>query len=315
MRSRGRIRKEGASHPLCPRARPKADLWRERQGRPLHPIRGLDRDQLAQGRGGQDPSHRLRQLQDPGSPRRDGRRLMLIAERKVDDRAQGFERPLDDRSGPAVIRVPPGRRSTRTSSATLTDALGDLKIVGVRPKPPGLTDPNRPGSQADRADRGVAPEQGVLPDPDRASFPTKGTYRHDRGRGRLHPPLRRAGLRLRRGADRRRGRRRREEGRAGKKADEKKSEGTKENRYLMVTVSFDPNDDPQAREGDDQAPPTGVRLPDNPSRRPQGPQVYRRSEGGRGEGQAGQGGLREEDRRRPEEASRNSRIASVPGTT
>ena len=40
--------------------------------------------------------------------------------------------------------VPAGQEPNEDRLRSLTDALGDLKIVGVRPKPPGLTDPNNP---------------------------------------------------------------------------------------------------------------------------------------------------------------------------
>ena len=66
-RSRGPSAKT-ARPALRPRARPEAHLRRERQGRALHPLRRLDRDQPAQARGRQDPPRGLRQLQDPGRP-------------------------------------------------------------------------------------------------------------------------------------------------------------------------------------------------------------------------------------------------------
>src|SRR5262249_30979254 len=40
--------------------------------------------------------------------------------------------------------VPAGQEASEDKLRSLTDALGDLKIAGVRPKPPGLTDPNDP---------------------------------------------------------------------------------------------------------------------------------------------------------------------------
>ena len=40
--------------------------------------------------------------------------------------------------------IPPGQEANEDRLRSLSDALGDLKIVGVRPKPPGLTDPNDP---------------------------------------------------------------------------------------------------------------------------------------------------------------------------
>ncbi len=41
--------------------------------------------------------------------------------------------------------LPAGQELVEDRLRTLTDALGDLKIVGVRPKPPGLKDPDQKG--------------------------------------------------------------------------------------------------------------------------------------------------------------------------
>ena len=48
--------KDRTGQRLRPRARPEADLWREGQGRPLDPVRRLDRDQPAQARGQPHPA-------------------------------------------------------------------------------------------------------------------------------------------------------------------------------------------------------------------------------------------------------------------
>ncbi len=57
-----------------------------------------------------------------------------------DHRAAG-RRPL------TFAGIPPDKEVNEDRLCSLTDALGDLKIVGVRPKPPGLKDPNEPGRE------------------------------------------------------------------------------------------------------------------------------------------------------------------------
>ena len=90
----------------------------------------------------------------------------------------------------------------------------------------------------------------------------------------------------------------------------KKSQGTTENRYVMVTVSFDPEliakpkaEDDKEKAKDQPAAKPGEPL-DHPGQRlrprPERPQVHRRPEGSEGEGGTRPEGLREEDRRRQE---------------
>ena len=94
---------------------------------------------------GQDPQGRLRQPQ--GRVRtQDGQPVLVPGGETVTIDAQGFVRPLDrdDREAGSQDRrmegLPTDQEPTRISCGRSTDALGDLKIVGVRPKPPGLTD-------------------------------------------------------------------------------------------------------------------------------------------------------------------------------
>ncbi len=82
----------------------------------------------------QDPPRRFRQLQDSGRPQQSGRgRLMLQRGEKVDDHAEGR-----DVARGRWTACPPDQELVEDKLRTLTDALGDLKIVGVRPRPPGL---------------------------------------------------------------------------------------------------------------------------------------------------------------------------------
>ena len=104
---KGTERKDGGRHALRPRARPEADLRRERQGRALHPVCRLDRDQPAQGRGQQDPPHRLRQLQAPGRPPTRPGRLVLQRGRSSRSRARTRRGPwtmADLPAGPGADR-------------------------------------------------------------------------------------------------------------------------------------------------------------------------------------------------------------------
>ena len=77
----------------------------------------------------------LRQLQDSGGPQRPGR-LVLQRGEKLDDHPEGLFRPVDDGWAPG------GRAAQRGQAcARLSDALADLKIVGIRPRPAGLERP------------------------------------------------------------------------------------------------------------------------------------------------------------------------------
>jgi hypothetical protein len=50
-----------------------------------------------------------------------------------------------DSSGPWTMEgIPADQELSEDKLRSLTDALGDLKIIGIRPKPPGLKDPNEP---------------------------------------------------------------------------------------------------------------------------------------------------------------------------
>ena len=282
---------------LCPRARPEADLRRGRQGRPLDAVRRLDRDQPAQGRHQQDPQGGLRQLQDarrsrtPGRPARAGPSAATRSRSPARSRsARGTSRSRRGTPRPAQwndVRHPAGQEANEDRLRSLTDALGDLKIVGVRPKPPGLTDPNDPKLELtvpivlSLQNRGFfLPAHGLYSD-------QGDVHRHDRRRRRLHPPLRRARLRHRRRADapaRPTTAEKKDEPDKAKKDAEQKSKGTQENRFLMVTVSFDPTLIPkpgdEERKGRGQARATSKDFPDDvfaptpripsisPSRRP-----------------------------------------------
>ena len=137
--------------------------------------------------------------------------------------------------------MPPDKEINEDSLRSLTDALGDLKIVGVRPKPPGLTDPNDAGPQADR-DRSCRSLQNKGSSCTRQGlFSDQGDVIVTTDEGVVYT-LRYGGPVFATGDELTAGEpddaEKKDE--PGKKDAAKKSEGTQENRYLMVTVSFDP---------------------------------------------------------------------------
>ena len=94
--------------------------------------------------------------------------------------------------------LPAGQELVEDKLRALTDALGDLKIVGVRPRPPGLKNLDQEDLKLTQIGRAVAPEQGILPDAAGALLGPGGRAGLDRRGGRLHPALRRAHFRRRR---------------------------------------------------------------------------------------------------------------------
>ncbi|MGP0062575.1 MAG: DUF4340 domain-containing protein, partial [Isosphaeraceae bacterium] len=147
---------------------------------------------------------------------------------------------------------------------TLTDAVGDLKIVGVRPKPPGLKDPNDPNLKLTLPIVASLQSKGF--------FVTKKGLYSDQGDVivttddgvvytlRYGGPLFASGDELTAGVPDDA-----EKKVDAKKADAKKSEGTQESRYLIVTVSFDPTIVPKPEKDADKAKPANpFVIPDDP---------------------------------------------------
>lgn len=135
--------------------------------------------------------------------------------------------------------MPPDKEINEDSLRSLSDALGDLKIVGVRRKPPGLTDPNTPDLKLTATiDRSLRlkgfflTRQGLFSDQGDVIVTTEEGVVYTL---RYGGPVFATGDELTAG-----------EPDDVEKKDEpgkaaaKKSEGTQENRYLLVTVSFDP---------------------------------------------------------------------------
>ncbi len=176
-----------------------------------------------------------------------------------------------DSAGPWTIdgTIPAEQELNEDKLRTLTDALGDLKIVGIRPRHPSL--------------KNLDQEDLKLPDIVVASLINKGFFvtasglYSDQGNvivgtdeGVVYT-LRYGGPVFSEGEELTRG----EADDAPKKPDEKaktakdeagKKQGTQENRFLMVTVTFDPSlvQKPESMEPKPVVKPTGpVELPAN----------------------------------------------------
>ena len=143
--------------------------------------------------------------------------------------------------------IPAGQELNSEKLSGLTSALADLKIVGVRPKPEGLS-----------RELKLATSNDVKPTTQAAarSLMSKGFYATERGllsnqgevvvstdEGAVYT-LRFGEVYFGTGEDLTAGStdeaKEKEPGKAKDKAKEAKSEGTTESRYLMVTVAFDP---------------------------------------------------------------------------
>src|SRR5262249_41364098 len=146
----------------------------------------------------------------------------------------------------------------------LTTALGDLKIVGVRPKPAGLSRTLRTneGGKLTRTDllslqaKGFYPHEGKL-------LSNQGEVQVSTDEGviytlRFGEAVFSTGEELAAGAEESAGKEK-EKDEAAKK-DAKKPEGATENRYLMVTVAFDPTLIPEPK----PEPEGPLTIPDEP---------------------------------------------------
>ena len=147
----------------------------------------------------------------------------------------------------------------------MTDALADLKIVGVRPKPPGLTHdlktngPEKGGITVTRTTIASLNSKGFYPTRDGRLLSNQGDVVVSTEEGAVYT-LRFGDVFIASGEELSAGL---EEGTDKAKAKDpaKKAEGTSESRYVMVTVAFDPALLPPEPEPDAKALPT---LPDNP---------------------------------------------------
>jgi hypothetical protein len=164
--------------------------------------------------------------------------------------------------------VPAGQEPNEDRLRSLTDALGDLKIVGVRPKPPGLTDPNDPNLKLTQAIARSLVSRGFYPVPGQGLYSDQGDVVVSTDEGVVYT-LRYGGPVFATGDELSAGTpdtaEKKDEPDKAKKDAERKSQGTQENRFLMVTVSFDPTILPRPG-GEDKAeekPGDAHTLPDN----------------------------------------------------
>ncbi len=173
-----------------------------------------------------------------------------------------------DSTGPWVMdELPAGQELVEDKLRALTDALGDLKIVGVRPKPPGL-------KKLDQEDLKLT-QMVALSLQSKGFFPTRQGLLSDQGdvlvstdEGVVYT-LRYGGPIFAEGDDLIVGSaddaEKKDE--PAKKDADKKAKTTQENRFLMVTVSFDPTmiAKPESMEPKPVVKPTGpVNIPDKP---------------------------------------------------
>src|SRR5262249_39772506 len=154
------------------------------------------------------------------------------------------------------------------------DALGDLKIAGVRPKPPGLTDPNDPKLQLTVPIVLSLQNRGFYLSRGHGLYSDQGDVVVSTDEGVVYT-LRYGGPFFATGDELSAGtpdpaETKEERDKAKKKDSERKSQGTQENRYLLVTVSFDASliprpakdDKAEAKPADRNTLPENVFAPD-----------------------------------------------------
>ncbi len=173
-----------------------------------------------------------------------------------------------DGTGPwAMDELARGSRTGRGQAPYPDRCAGRPQDRGRSAPAAGAQEPRPGGPQADADGRGLAPEQGLLPDDGRDSSPTRATCLVSTDEGvvytlRYGGPVFAEGDELTVGQ----GRRRREERRAGQERRRQEGEGApRRTGSLMVTVSFDPAmiAKPESMEPKPVAKPTGpVNIPD-----------------------------------------------------
>jgi hypothetical protein len=176
-----------------------------------------------------------------------------------------IERKDSGASWTLVGEIPADQELNTDKLSALTSALADLKIIGVRPKPEGLTADLRVKNAQDiedarRAFRSLL-NKGFYPFSDGRVLSNQGEVKVATEEGAVYT-LRfgevffATGKELAAGMDEAA-----KEPEKGKERDkDKKSEGTTEGRYLLVTISFDPQLIPPPRT---TQPPPSTEFPDD----------------------------------------------------
>ncbi len=182
-------------------------------------------------------------------------------------RGETFEIDREASSGPWKLEggVPAGEELSNEKLQALSSALADLKIVGVRPKPAGLT------RDLKTAEGIKLTQQALLSLNSRGFYPTRdGRLLSNQGdvsvatdEGVVYT-LRFGEVVFATGEDLSRGDDSPGAAKSTEKAkDDKKKDGASESRYLMVTVGFDPALLPPAHPA--EKPPVGpLVIPDDP---------------------------------------------------
>ena len=174
-----------------------------------------------------------------------------------------------DSGGPWTIQggVPEGQELSTEKLSALTSALSDLKIVGVRPKPEGLSKDLKLASDGDVRPKTKQAFESLIR---RGFYPTKDGLLSNQGQVivstdegavytlRYGEVVLASGLELTAGSDEPA---KDDKGKEKEKDEKKKPAGAAENRYLFVTAAFDPS--LIARDKRDE--PTGpATIPDDP---------------------------------------------------
>jgi hypothetical protein len=173
-----------------------------------------------------------------------------------------------DSTGPwAMADLPADKQLNENNLRTLVDAVADLKIVGIRPRPAGLKNLDQEGLQLTNLAIASLQNKGFF-------LTTRGLY-SDQGDVLISTDdgvvytLRYGGPVFAEGDELTMGQPddvEKKKDAATKKDDKTKPELKKENRFLMVTVAFDPAtiSKPESMEPKPFVKPTGpVKLPDN----------------------------------------------------
>jgi hypothetical protein len=174
---------------------------------------------------------------------------------------------MDDKGKLTTTGIPPGQELNESKMRGLIDALADLKISGVRPKPPGLKNPNDPDLKLTIPIMLSLQSKGFIHVQGRGLYSDQGDVLVSTDEGVVYT-LRYGGPVFASGEELTAGKpdeaEKKEEGK--KKEAEKKMEGTQEYRFLMVTVSFDPTLIPQPKpeEKPETQPAAPGMIPDNP---------------------------------------------------
>jgi Domain of unknown function (DUF4340) len=147
-----------------------------------------------------------------------------------------------DSTGPWTMEgIPAGQELSEDKLRSLTDALGDLKIVGIRPRPAGLKNLDQENLQINNLVRASLQNKGFFIAPQQGLISDQGDVLVGSDEGVIYT-LRYGGPVFSEGEELTRGEADDVEKKSDAPKDKKDADkkGTQENRYLMVTVRFDP---------------------------------------------------------------------------